>query len=106
MNFNQYIYLLAGENSPSVTARVAPTWAARVETLASAAPPSLPAPLLLRRRLSTLPARPRVAGMATTGRSSQVVWWRREPADRHDIASTAAAWGSTIVKGRDRGGVG
>jgi hypothetical protein len=39
--------------------RVAPTWAARVETLASAAPPSLPAPLLLRRRLSTLPARPR-----------------------------------------------
>jgi hypothetical protein len=62
---------------------------ARVESLASAAPPSLPAPLLLRRRLSTLPARPRVAGMATAGRSSQVVWWRREPADRHGISSTS-----------------
>jgi hypothetical protein len=40
------------------------------------------------------------------GRSSQVVWWRREPADRRRIASTAAAWGSAMVKVRDRGGVG
>jgi hypothetical protein len=37
--------------------------------------------------------------------SSQVVWWRREPADRRGITSTAAAWGSAMVKGRDRGGV-
>jgi hypothetical protein len=44
--------------------------------------------------------------MATAGRSSQVVWWRCEPADRRGIASTAAAWGSAMVKGRDRGGVG
>jgi hypothetical protein len=45
--------------------------------------------------------------MATAGRfSSQVVWWRREPTDRRGIASTAAAWGSAMVKGRDRGGVG
>jgi hypothetical protein len=44
--------------------------------------------------------------MATVGRSSQVVWWRREPADRRGIASTAAAWGSAMVKGRDRGGFG
>jgi hypothetical protein len=100
------LYTRLAENSPSVTARVAPTWAVRVETLASAVPPSLPASLLLCRRLSTLPARPRIAGMATVGRSSQVVWWRREPADRRGIASTAAAWGSAMVKGRDRGGVG
>jgi hypothetical protein len=45
--------------------------------------------------------------MVTAGRfSSQVVWWRREPTDRRGIASIAAAWGSAMVKGRDRGGVG